>query len=116
MCTNMTEHAKEGRSVDFTLSYKCFALDGISSYCFGKSLDATKVKGFNSSIVESLHFALPLLPPLRHFRLVKKMIDRLPVGLMSMLNPNLKGRAVFLGVSFVPSASLSYMYPDSTSC
>ncbi|KAI0084581.1 cytochrome P450 [Irpex rosettiformis] len=96
MCANIEQHIKEGRSINFFKAYQCFALDGITSFCFGTSMHATSEPGFDALILQAMHASLSIMQPLKHFILLKKAVRAIPENIASVLDPTLKGLAKLL--------------------
>jgi len=91
MCANMEEQANEGKFVNIFYAYRSFALDGITSFCFGTSMNATQAPDFKAPINIAMHASMPIVPTLRHFPLLKKTIEVLPSDLVSFLQPEMRG-------------------------
>lgn len=99
MCANIERQSKEGRSVDFFKAYKCFALDGITSFCFGTSMHATSEPNFDAPTIHAMHASLSVMQPLKHFILLKKAVRAIPENVASIIDPTLEGLAKLLNVS-----------------
>jgi hypothetical protein len=91
MCKNMKDQAHENNSVDILRAYKCFALDGITSFCFGTSMNATAARHFAAPIIEAMDASMPIVPLLRHFPMIKNGTEVLPADLISTLQPQMAG-------------------------
>ncbi|KAI0084580.1 cytochrome P450 [Irpex rosettiformis] len=91
MCHNMEEHSRNKTSVDILRAYKCFSLDGITSFCFGTSMNATDAPDFEAPVGEAMHASLPIEPFLKHFPFVKNSLELFPAWVVSTVQPQLSG-------------------------
>ena len=101
MCNNIERHIEQGQSVDFFKAYKCFALDGITSFCFGTSMHATSEPNFDAPTIHAMHVSLSMMQSLKHFILFKKAVRAIPENVAAVINPTLTGMAKLLGVRTV---------------
>lgn len=91
LCEKLEEQANEGKSVNILNAYKSFLLDGISSFCFGTSLNALEAPDFNGPVGLAMHEAMSAVPTLRHFRILKLLEARVPASFITTLQPKIKG-------------------------
>ncbi|KAI0694060.1 cytochrome P450 [Cytidiella melzeri] len=91
MCANMEGHAKEGRTVNYFKAYRCFALDGITSFCFGTSMNACEEQDFNAPATQAMAAALGSVHALKHWRILKLATSRIPEAVASFIDPKLEG-------------------------
>lgn len=118
MCVNMDKQAKEGKSVNVFRGFRCFALDGIASFCFGTSFEAVDEPDFASSIEHAMHASMPHVPLMKNFPSVKFTIETLPSDLVSLLQPPMKGlmemrKVCTLIVLHWPSLTISTPRPQT---
>ena len=91
MCHNIQNHANNKKSVDILRAYKCFALDGITSFCFGTSMNATEAPNFEAPVGEPMHASMPVVPFLKHFPLIKNSLELFSGRVVSTVQPHLTG-------------------------
>lgn len=115
MCLNIDKHAKEGKSVDVFHAYRCFALDGITSFCFGTSMNATEAPDFLSPVDQAMHASMPIVPTLRCFPTLKMTVEWLPSDFLSFVQPQLKGMMEMRKVHSLPWSRTRLQLAHATS-
>lgn len=91
MCANISKQVEEGKTINIFNAYRCFALDGIASFCFGTSMNATEAPDLVSHMVEAMHASMPMTTLLRSFPTLQKVVTRTPGYITVFLQPQMKG-------------------------
>jgi cytochrome P450 len=80
-----------GKSSDMLFAFRCFAMDNITAFCFGNSVNAMDEPDFAAPIVEAMDNSLPTFHLFKHFPPFRKTIFSLPPWLAIKASPETAG-------------------------
>jgi cytochrome P450 len=80
-----------GKSSDMLFAFRCFAIDNITQFCFGLSVDAIDAPNFTAPIVDAMDHSLPTFAQFKHFPLFRKLIFSLPPDIAIKASPETAG-------------------------
>jgi len=79
------------KSSDLLFGFRCYAVDNITAFCFGMSVDAIDEPEFAAPIVIAMDNSLPTFHLFKHFPLFRKTIFSLPPWLAIKASPETAG-------------------------
>lgn len=91
MTSALAQNYSDGKSSDMLFAFRCFALDNITEFCFGLSIDAVGTPDFKAPAVEAMNNAVPSFILLKHFPLLRRLVLTLPPWLAKKASPNTAG-------------------------
>jgi hypothetical protein len=87
----LTQDNAAGKSSDMLFAFRCFAVDTITTFCFGLSLSALSAPDFRAPIVEAMDNSLPTFHLFKHIPPIRKLIFSLPPWLAIKASPETAG-------------------------
>ncbi|KAI9459930.1 putative P450 monooxygenase [Lactarius psammicola] len=79
LCDALAHQFAGGKSSDLMLGFHCFSVDVITTFCYAKNWDATKVPDFQSDIVLASQAVLPILTVHKYSGPLLKMMRYVPM-------------------------------------
>ena len=80
-----------GKSSDLLFAFRCFAIDNVTAFCFGTSVNALDEPDFAAPIVTAMDASLPSFHAFKNFPLFRKTIFSLPPWLAIKASPETAG-------------------------
>lgn len=111
MCDNMQRLIPAGKPIDIYKAFRCFAVDGITSFCFGTSQEATEAPDFEAPLVEAMHASMSEVHKLLRFPFLKKFIENSPDRLICFLEPQMEGLTILRAVRYTHSSTSMLLTP-----
>jgi cytochrome P450 len=87
----LAKNQAAGKSSDMLFAFRCFAIDNITAFCFGLSVDAIEAPEFAAPIVEAMDNSLPTFHLFKHIPPFRKLIFSLPPWLAIKASPETAG-------------------------
>lgn len=87
----LAKNDADGKSSDLLFGFRCYAIDNITTFCFGMSVDAINEPEFAAPIVTAMDNSLPTFHLFKHFPLFRKTIFSLPPWLAIKASPETAG-------------------------
>jgi cytochrome P450 len=81
----------KGKSSDLLFAFRCYAIDNVTAFCFGTSVNAIDEPNFAAPIVTAMDSSLPTFHLFKHFPLFRKAIFSLPPWLAIKASPETAG-------------------------
>ena len=99
MCANIEVHSQENKPINFFKAYRCFSLDGITSYCFGSETNAVSAPDFDFAAERAMYESTGPFALLKHFRPLVYLSRYIPESVISLINPSMVGLVRLFKVS-----------------
>ncbi|KAJ5046622.1 uncharacterized protein L3040_003860 [Drepanopeziza brunnea f. sp. 'multigermtubi'] len=80
-----------GKSADLLFAFRCFTVDTVQEFCFGKSVHAMEEADFRAPLVTAMDAALPTFFIFKNFPLFRKTLLSLPPWLAVRASPKTAG-------------------------
>lgn len=91
LAETLAKNNEAGKSADLLFAFRCFAIDTITTYCFGNSVNAIDEPDFQAPIVVAIDNSLPTFHLFKHFPLFRHLIFSLPPWLAIKASPETAG-------------------------
>jgi cytochrome P450 len=91
LAETLISNNEQGKSADLLFAFRCFAIDTITTYCFGNSVNAIDEPAWQAPIVVAMDNSLPTFHLFKHFPLFRKTIFALPPWLAIKASPETAG-------------------------
>ncbi|PGH03342.1 hypothetical protein AJ80_08702 [Polytolypa hystricis UAMH7299] len=77
LCRRLAENNKNGKSSDIFLAARCFTLDTVFPFCYGRPLDTLDAEDFRAPIVEAMEGSMELSTGMKHFSLIRDTLQKI---------------------------------------
>jgi hypothetical protein len=74
LAETLIKNNEHGKSADLLFAFRCFAVDTITAYCFGNSVDALNEPDWQVPIVVAMDNSLPAFHFFKHFPLIRRLV------------------------------------------
>jgi len=87
----LTKNHLESKSADLLFAFQSYALDNVTEFCWGTSVNAIDAPNFTSPMIVALNSSLSTHHLLKNFATIRKVILGLPTWLATMASPETAG-------------------------
>ncbi|KAK2626244.1 hypothetical protein QTJ16_004506 [Diplocarpon rosae] len=94
----LSRNDRAGKSADLLYAFRCFTVDTVQDFCFGKSVHTMDEPEFRAPLVEAMDASLPTFFLFKNFPLFRKMIFSLPPWLAIKSSPETAGLTNLQGI------------------
>ncbi|PSN70482.1 cytochrome P450 monooxygenase-like protein [Corynespora cassiicola Philippines] len=91
LCAAFERQTKAAKSIDVYFAFRCFTMDMITNFCFGKPIHAIEAPDFKAPILVAMDASLPVFVRFKHSDLYKNMILKCPPKLSKIISPSTAG-------------------------